>query len=210
MSLDLPYRRTASGWLTCRTPAVPPTSGSNSSPAAIPLTSPRPPASRCNHWTTSAASRCRRMDRRSLSGAGAAPARPGWVIPAPVGERAAPNAPDRQFRDAVVARRKAHCVREDRRPAGRRGDGRRCGRTKRGGDRRTTGGASCPHWIRWDPAGRFVYFNYGFQNANAEPTEISARLSRSDPSNASCRRRAGPRFRFPMKRACFTLPTPMT
>ena len=28
------------------------------------------------------------------------------------------------------------------------------------------------HWIRWDPAGRFVYFNYGFQNFNVEPTEI--------------------------------------
>lgn len=28
------------------------------------------------------------------------------------------------------------------------------------------------HWVRWDPAGRFVYFNYGIQNQNAEPTEI--------------------------------------
>ena len=28
------------------------------------------------------------------------------------------------------------------------------------------------HWVRWDPAGRFVYFNYGIQNTNGEPTEI--------------------------------------
>jgi len=28
------------------------------------------------------------------------------------------------------------------------------------------------HWVRWDPAGTFVYFNYGIQNQNAEPTEI--------------------------------------
>ena len=28
------------------------------------------------------------------------------------------------------------------------------------------------HWVRWNPAGTFVYFNYGIQNQNAEPTEI--------------------------------------
>jgi eukaryotic-like serine/threonine-protein kinase len=28
------------------------------------------------------------------------------------------------------------------------------------------------HWVRWDAAGTFVYFNYGIQNQNAEPTEI--------------------------------------
>jgi Tol biopolymer transport system component len=28
------------------------------------------------------------------------------------------------------------------------------------------------HWLRWDTAGRYVYFNYGYQNANAEPTEV--------------------------------------
>jgi eukaryotic-like serine/threonine-protein kinase len=28
------------------------------------------------------------------------------------------------------------------------------------------------HWVRWDPAGTFVYFNYGIQNQNSEPTEI--------------------------------------
>ena len=33
-------------------------------------------------------------------------------------------------------------------------------------------GARHVHWIRWDPAGRFLYFNYGFQAFNAEPTEI--------------------------------------
>ena len=33
-------------------------------------------------------------------------------------------------------------------------------------------GARHAHWIRWDAAGKHVYFNYGFQNANAETTEI--------------------------------------
>jgi Tol biopolymer transport system component len=28
------------------------------------------------------------------------------------------------------------------------------------------------HWLRWSPDGRYVYFNYGFQNLNLEPTEI--------------------------------------
>jgi Tol biopolymer transport system component/tRNA A-37 threonylcarbamoyl transferase component Bud32 len=28
------------------------------------------------------------------------------------------------------------------------------------------------HWVRWDPSATFVYFNYGFQSANAEQTEI--------------------------------------
>ena len=33
-------------------------------------------------------------------------------------------------------------------------------------------GARHAHWIRWDPAGRFLYFTYGFQSLNIEPTEI--------------------------------------
>ena len=33
-------------------------------------------------------------------------------------------------------------------------------------------GARHVHWVRWDSAGKFVYFNYGFANANGEPTEI--------------------------------------
>ncbi len=33
-------------------------------------------------------------------------------------------------------------------------------------------GARHAHWIRWDAAGKHVYFNYGFQNVNAETTEI--------------------------------------
>ena len=33
-------------------------------------------------------------------------------------------------------------------------------------------GAHHIHWIRWDSAGQFVYFNYGFQNLNSAPTEI--------------------------------------
>ncbi|MEO7796000.1 MAG: protein kinase [Thermoanaerobaculia bacterium] len=33
-------------------------------------------------------------------------------------------------------------------------------------------GARHAHWLRWDSTGKFVYFNYGFQNANSEPTEI--------------------------------------
>jgi Tol biopolymer transport system component len=28
------------------------------------------------------------------------------------------------------------------------------------------------HWIRWDPEGRYIYFNHGIQNMNAEPTEV--------------------------------------
>jgi len=33
-------------------------------------------------------------------------------------------------------------------------------------------GAHHIHWVRWDAPGRFVYFNYGYQNGNGEPTEI--------------------------------------
>ena len=36
----------------------------------------------------------------------------------------------------------------------------------------TPQGGRHTHWLRWSPDGRFVYFNYGFQNLNAEPTEI--------------------------------------
>ncbi|HSG01524.1 MAG TPA: protein kinase, partial [Vicinamibacterales bacterium] len=28
------------------------------------------------------------------------------------------------------------------------------------------------HWVRWDPDGRYIYFNHGIQNMNAEPTEV--------------------------------------
>ena len=33
-------------------------------------------------------------------------------------------------------------------------------------------GARHLHWARWSPDGRHLYFNYGFANGNAEPTEI--------------------------------------
>jgi Tol biopolymer transport system component len=33
-------------------------------------------------------------------------------------------------------------------------------------------GARHLHWLRWDAAGEFLYFNYGFQNFNIETTEI--------------------------------------
>ena len=56
-------------------------------------------------------------------------------------------------------------------------------------------GARHVHWIRWDPAGRFLYFNHGFQNANAEPTGIS-RVSAAggpvEPIVSTARRAAFP------------------
>ena len=37
------------------------------------------------------------------------------------------------------------------------------------------------HWVKWDPAGRFIYFNYGIQNMNGEPTEIFREPSAGGP-----------------------------
>ena len=70
-------------------------------------------------------------------------------------------------------------------------------------------GARHAHWIRWDPTGKFLYFNHGFQNANSEPTEISRAPVSGDPSNASCQGAPGCVSVSIMNRACFTPPTPM-
>ena len=60
-------------------------------------------------------------------------------------------------------------------------------------------GARHVHWLRWDPAGRFVYFNHGIQSANAEPTEIFRAPVAGGPTE---------RVVATARRALFPFPTP--
>ena len=69
-------------------------------------------------------------------------------------------------------------------------------------------GACHIHWVRWDDAGEFVYFNHGIQNANAEPTEIfRARVSGGlvERVVATARRAVSP---FPSRRGLFYAANP--
>ncbi len=51
------------------------------------------------------------------------------------------------------------------------------------------------HWTRWSPDGQYIYFNYGIQNFNTEPTEVYRALASSgaiEPVVKSARRAAYP------------------
>src|SRR5258705_1315561 len=69
-------------------------------------------------------------------------------------------------------------------------------------------GARHVHWIRWDPAGKFVYFNHGFLNANSEPTEIFRASVSGGPVErvVSTPRRAA--FPFPYEQGLFYAANP--
>jgi len=69
-------------------------------------------------------------------------------------------------------------------------------------------GAHHVHWIRWDPTGKFLYFNHGFQNANSEPTEIFRAPASGGPIErvVSTPRRAA--FPFPYEEGLFYAANP--
>jgi len=71
-------------------------------------------------------------------------------------------------------------------------------------------GARHAHWLRWDPAGKFVYFSRGFQNFNTEPTEIfRAPVSRGPIERVvSTARRAAFPFPSPDGRGLFYAANP--
>ena len=73
----------------------------------------------------------------------------------------------------------------------------------------TRQGTRPAHWIRWDAAGKHVYFNYGFQNANAETTEIFRAFVAPGPIERSSPPLGAPshRFRAPMGAASSSPPT---
>ena len=60
-------------------------------------------------------------------------------------------------------------------------------------------GARHVHWLRWDPAGAFVYFNHGASTANSEPTEIFRASAAGGPAE---------RVVATTRRAVFPFPSP--
>jgi dipeptidyl aminopeptidase/acylaminoacyl peptidase len=69
-------------------------------------------------------------------------------------------------------------------------------------------GARHIHWLRWAPDGRFVYFNYGVTNLNAEGPRFFERRFRMAGPNQSFEQRAGRFFRYRVLMAadCFMPP----
>ena len=100
-----------------------------------------------------------------------APQMSSWVIPAPLGgvPRRLLRASEQALRWSPDGSRIAYL-----RAGGSAGDGVMIADADGQNPRElvTPQGGRHTHWLRWSPDGRFVYFNYGFQNLNAEPTEI--------------------------------------
>ena len=53
------------------------------------------------------------------------------------------------------------------------------------------------HWTRWSPDGRFIYFNYGIQNFNTEPTEVYRAPASGGPIEAVVRSARRAAYPFP-------------
>jgi Tol biopolymer transport system component len=103
-----------------------------------------------------------------------------WVIAAPLGgvPRKLLDAPHQGLRWSLDMKRIAYM-----RPGGSAGDGLLVADADGENEReliKPEGGRHI-HWLRWSPDGRYVYFNYGTQNFNTEPTQIGRVLAAGGP-----------------------------
>jgi serine/threonine protein kinase/Tol biopolymer transport system component len=99
-----------------------------------------------------------------------------WVLPAPLGgvPRKLLNEPHQGLRWSPDGKRITYM-----RPGGSAGDGLLVADADGQNEReliRPEGGRHI-HWLRWSRDGRYVYFNYGIQNFNTEPTQIGRVLA---------------------------------
>jgi Tol biopolymer transport system component len=99
-----------------------------------------------------------------------------WVVPAPLGgvPRKLLNEPHQGLRWSLDMKRIAYM-----RPGGSAGDGLLVADADGQNERELISpeGGRHIHWLRWSSDGRYIYFNYGIQNSNTEPTQIGRVLA---------------------------------